>query len=43
MEMEMKMETKAAPEAGMIKKSNEEWRTVLSPEQFKILREKSIE
>lgn len=39
----MKMETKAAPEAGMIKKSNEEWRTVLSPEQFKILREKSIE
>ncbi|KAG7557654.1 Mss4-like superfamily [Arabidopsis suecica] len=37
------MEMTAAPEGGLIKKSNEEWRAVLSPEQFKILREKAIE
>ncbi|KFK30992.1 hypothetical protein AALP_AA6G054500 [Arabis alpina] len=37
------MEMATASGAGLVKKTDEEWRAILSPEQFKILREKSTE
>ncbi|VVB12155.1 unnamed protein product [Arabis nemorensis] len=33
----------AAPATGFVQKQEEEWRTVLSPEQFRVLRQKGLE